>query len=163
MTGARVHRRQLLKSAAAAGAATACFAPALAQGSGPRIVIIGGGFGGAGCARALRKADPRIAVTLVETNATYTAPPQSNAVIAGLTELSHQQFGYDRVKAAGIEVGISAATAVDPEKRTVTLANGATLNYDRLVVSPGIEIRADAIPGYDRKAAEIIPPPFRNG
>ena len=65
MTGARIHRRQFLKSAAAAGAATACFAPAVAQGSGPRVVIIGGGFGGTGCARALRRADPRIAVTLV--------------------------------------------------------------------------------------------------
>src|SRR5438445_297049 len=104
MTGSSVHRRQFLKSAAAAGAATACFKPALAQGAGPRVVIIGGGFGGTGCARALRQADPKIAVTLVETNATYTAPPQSNAVIAGLMELSHQEFGYDRVKAAGIEV-----------------------------------------------------------
>src|SRR5215207_9052368 len=163
MTGARVHRRQFLKSAAAAGAAAACFAPAVAQGAGPRVVIIGGGFGGTGCARALRKADPRMAVTLVEANATYTAPPQSNAVIAGLMELSHQQFGYDRVKAAGIEVAISAATAVDPEKRTVTLASGSTLNYDRLVVSPGIDFRAGAIPGYDRKAAEIMPAAFSNG
>jgi NADPH-dependent 2,4-dienoyl-CoA reductase/sulfur reductase-like enzyme len=163
MTGARVHRRQFLKSVAAAGAATACFAPAVAQGAGPRVVIIGGGFGGTGCARALRKADPRMAVTLVETNASYTAPPQSNAVIAGLMELSHQQFGYDRVKAAGIEVAIAAAKAVDPEKRTITLANGSTLSYDRLVVSPGIDFRAGAIPGYDRKAAEIMPAAFSNG
>ena len=163
MTGARVHRRQLLKSAAAAGAAAVCFAPALAQGTGPRVVIIGGGFGGTGCARALRQADPRIAVTLVEANATYTAPPQSNAVIAGLMELNHQQFGYNRVKAAGIEVAISAATAVDPEKRTVTLANGSTLSYDRLVVSPGIDFRAGTIPGYDRTAAETMPSAFNNG
>jgi sulfide dehydrogenase [flavocytochrome c] flavoprotein chain len=162
MTGARVHRRQFLKSAAAAGAVVSCFAPALAQGARPRVVIIGGGFGGTGCARALHKADPRLTVTLVETNATYTAPPQSNAVIAGLTELDHQQFGYDRVKAAGIDVVISAATGVDPDKRTVTLANGLTLNYDRLVVSPGIEFRAGAIPGYDRKAAEIMPAAFSN-
>src|SRR3954471_24305415 len=163
MTGARVHRRQFLKSAATAGAATACFAPAIAQGAGPRVVIIGGGFGGTGCARALRNADPRIAVTIVETNATYTAPPQSNAVIAGLMELSHQQFGYDRVKASGVDVIIAAATAVDPEKRTVTLANGSTLlAYDRLVVSPGIEFRAGAIPGYDRSAAEAMPAAFNN-
>src|SRR3954471_17598330 len=156
MTGARVHRRQFLKSAAAAGAAVVCFAPAIAQGSGPRIVIIGGGFGGAGCARALRKADPRIAVTLVEANATYTAPPQSNAVIAGLMELSRQQFGYDRVKAAGIEGAISAATAVVSAKQTVALASGSTLSYARLVVSPGIDFRMGAIPGYDRKATEIM-------
>src|ERR1044071_2092734 len=131
MTGTRVHRRQCLKPAAAAGAATACFAPALAQGAGPRVVIIGGGFGGTGCAPALRQADSRKALTPGETNAAHTAPPQSNAVIAGLIDLSHQQFGYDKVKAAGIDVVISAATAIDPAKRTVTLANGSALNYDR--------------------------------
>ena len=72
----------------------------LAQGLGPPVVVIGGGFGGAGCARALRKADPRIVVTLVEANATYTALPHSNAVIGGLAELSQQQFGYDKIKSA---------------------------------------------------------------
>ncbi len=163
MTRIRVHRRQFLKSAAAAGAATACFKPALAQGAGPRVIIIGGGFGGTGCARALRKADPKINVTLVETNATYTAPPQSNAVIAGLMDLSHQEFGYDKVKAAGIDVIIAAATAVDPEKRTVTLAGGSTLlAYDRLVVSPGIDFRPGFVPGYDRSAAEAMPAAFNN-
>jgi sulfide dehydrogenase [flavocytochrome c] flavoprotein subunit len=162
MTRIRIHRRQFLKSAAAAGAAATCFAPAVAQGAPPRVVIIGGGFGGTGCARALRNADPKIGITLVETNATYTAPPQSNAVIAGLMELNHQEFGYDRVKAAGIEVAISAATAVDPEKRTVALGNGTTLNYDRLVVSPGIEFRAGFVQGYDRIAAETMPAAFNN-
>ncbi|AMN39391.1 NAD(P)/FAD-dependent oxidoreductase [Rhodoplanes sp. Z2-YC6860] len=156
-------RRQFLKSAAAIGAATACFKPALSQGAGPRVVIIGGGFGGTGCARALRNADPKINITLIETNATYTAPPQSNAVIAGLMELSHQEFGYDKVKAAGIDVINAAATAVDPEKRTVTLANGATLlAYDRLVVSPGIDFRAGFVQGYDRAAAETMPAAFNN-
>jgi NADPH-dependent 2,4-dienoyl-CoA reductase/sulfur reductase-like enzyme len=152
-----------LKSAAAVGAATACFTPALAQGAGPRVIIIGGGFGGTGCARELRNADPKINVTLVETNATYTAPPQSNAVIAGLMDLSHQEFGYDKVKAAGIDVINAAATAVDPEKRTVTLANGSTLlAYDRLVVSPGIEFRSSFVSGYDRSAAEAMPAAFNN-
>ena len=80
-------------------------------------MVIGGGFGGASCARALRKADPHIAVTLVEANATYTALPHSNAVIAGLAELSQQQFGYDKIKSAGIAVALSAATAIDPDKR----------------------------------------------
>ena len=142
------HRRQFLKRAAAVAAAFP--APALAQGAGPPVVVIGGGFGGASCARALRKADPRIAVTLVEANATYTALPHSNAVIGGLAELSHQQFGYDKIKSAGVTVALSAATAIDPDKRTVTLADGTTLDYDRLVVSPGIDFRSGAIQGYDR-------------
>ena len=161
MTGACVHRRRFLKLAAATAATIP--APALSQGRGPRVVIIGGGFGGASCARALRKADPRIAVTLVETNAIYTAPPQSNAAIAGLVELKHQQFGYERIKAAGIDVAIGAATAVDPGKRMVTLAGGPTLSYDRLVVSPGIDFRAGAIPGYDRKAAQLMPAAWNDG
>ncbi len=99
----------------------------------------------------MRKADPRIAVTLVEANATYTALPHSNAVIGGLVELSHQQFGYDKIKSAGVNVALSAATAIDPEKRTVTLADGTKLNYERLVVSPGIDFRSGAIQGYDRR------------
>ena len=95
---ARVHRRQLLQAAAAGAAAAAFPAPMLAQGAGPPVVVIGGGFGGASCARALRKADPRIAVTLVEANATYTALPHSNAVIGGLVDLKHQQSPPRRVR-----------------------------------------------------------------
>src|SRR5258707_548087 len=139
MTETRAHRRQFLKSTAAGAAAALFPAPILAQGAGPRVVVIGGGFGGASCARALRQADPRIAVTLVEANATYTALPHSNAVLAGLVELKQQQFGYDKVKSAGVTVALSAATAIDPAARTVTLADGTKLSYERLVVSPGIE------------------------
>ena len=135
----------------------------LAQGAGLPVVVIGGGFGGASCARALRKADPRIAVTLVEANATYTALPHSNAVIGGLVELSHQQFSYDRIKSAGVNVALSAATAVDPEKRVVTLADGTKLNYERLVVSPGIDFRSGAIQGYDRAAMDVMPPAYNDG
>ena len=135
----------------------------LAQGAGPTVVVIGGGFGGTSCARALHKADPRIAVTLVEANATYTALPHSNAVIGGLVELSHQQFGYDKIKGAGVTVALSAATAVDPEKRTVTLADGTKLSYERLVVSPGVDFRAGSIQGYDRAAMEIMPPAYNDG
>jgi sulfide dehydrogenase [flavocytochrome c] flavoprotein chain len=163
MTAARATRRQFLKAAAAGGAAFSFPAPLTAQGSGPPVVVIGGGFGGASCARALRKADPRLAVTLVEANATYAALPHSNSVIAGLTELVQQQFGYDKIKSAGVTIALSAANAVDPAARTVTLANGAKINYERLVVSPGIEFRAGAIQGYDRAAAELMPPAYNDG
>jgi len=111
MTGTRTTRRQFLKSAAASAIAAAFPAPMIAQGAGPSVVVIGGGFGGASCARALRKANPRLAVTLVEARATYTALPHSNAVIGGLTELTHQQFSYDRIKSAGVNVMLSPATA----------------------------------------------------
>ena len=160
---ARVDRRQLFKAAAASAAAAAFPAPALAQSSGPRVVIVGGGFGGASCARALRKADPRIAVTLIEANPVYTAPPLSNAVIAGLIDLKHQQFGYDAIKRDGVMVEHTNVTAIDPATRSLTLANAGKLAYDKLVLSPGVDFRWDAIRGYDRAAAEIMPHAWNDG
>src|SRR5215468_1602016 len=92
-------RRQFLVSGASAAAASTLFAaPALGQAA-PRVIVIGGGFAGASAARALKKADPRIAVTLVEANRTFTACPFSNLVLGGLRSLNQQQFGYDKVAA----------------------------------------------------------------
>jgi len=157
MTRTPATRRTFLKSMAASAAVFAT--PALAQGAGPRVLVIGGGFAGATCARALRRADPRLRVTLMEANATFTACPRSNAVIAGLHELNAQQFGYDGLFRDGITVMIMTAVAVDPASRRVTLRNGSTqlsVDYDRLVLAPGIDFRWDAIQGYDQKAAEQI-------
>jgi NADPH-dependent 2,4-dienoyl-CoA reductase/sulfur reductase-like enzyme len=160
---ARGNRRHYLKAAAASAAAAAFPAPLFAQNSGPRVVIVGGGFGGASCARALRKADPRIVVTLIEANAVYTAPPMSNAVIAGLIDLKHQQFGYDAIKRAGVRVEHATVAAIDPQTRSVTLTNAGKLTYDKLVLSPGIDFRWDAIRGYDRAATEIMPHAWNDG
>src|SRR6202521_1142451 len=66
-----------------------------------RIVVIGGGFGGAACARALRRIDAKLQVTLIEPNKVFTACPFSNEVIAGLREIEAQQFSYDRIVAEG--------------------------------------------------------------
>ena len=100
----------------------------------PRVVIVGGGFAGASCARALKKAEPRIAVTLVESSAAFTACPFSNAVIAGLRDLKAQQFTYENVVAAGIALARTTATAVDPQKRMVTLADGSRVRDRKSVV-----------------------------
>ncbi|PYM27833.1 MAG: cytochrome C, partial [Candidatus Rokuibacteriota bacterium] len=153
-------RREFLKLGLAASTALIPL-PTFAQGAPARVVVVGGGFAGATSARALRQADPRIAVTLVEANATFTACPFSNAVIGGLRELSAQQFTYDRVAADGIVVARTTATAVDAQARTVTLADGARLSYDRLVLAPGIDIRWGALPGYDEAAAAEIPHAWR--
>src|SRR5207253_4516034 len=117
----RASRREFLKLGVAAAAALVPL-PAIAQGAASRVVVVGGGFAGASCARALRQADPRIAVTLVEPSATFTACPFSNAVIAGLRELRAQQFTYERVAANGIVIARTTATAVDAPARSVTLA-----------------------------------------
>jgi NADPH-dependent 2,4-dienoyl-CoA reductase/sulfur reductase-like enzyme len=154
-------RRQFLRLAAASAALWP--APALAQSAGPRVVVVGGGFGGASCARALRQLDPRVAVTLVEASATFTACPLSNAVIGGLRELSAQQFTYARVAAAGITLVPATATAVDPAAKSVTLADGTRLPYDRLVLAPGIDIRWGALPGYDEAAAAVMPHAWKAG
>jgi len=160
----RPNRRNVLKSTMAAAASAAILSPAVrAQSAGARVVVIGGGFGGATCARALRKADPRMAVTLVEQNRSYTASPMSNAVIAGLREPAEQQFGYDKLAAEGIEIAFAAATAIDPQARSVTLGAGQTLAYDRLVLSPGIDFRWDAIAGYDEAASARVPHAYRGG
>jgi sulfide dehydrogenase [flavocytochrome c] flavoprotein subunit len=159
----KVGRRQFLKLGAATATTLLLPAPLRAQQPGPRVVVVGGGFAGASCARALRQTDPRIGVTLVEANATYAACPFSNAVIGGLRELSAQQFTYDRVAADGIVIARGTATGVDTQLRSVTLADGARLSYDRLVLAPGIDIRWGALPGYDEAAAERMPHAWRAG
>jgi sulfide dehydrogenase [flavocytochrome c] flavoprotein subunit len=150
-------------SVAAAAAAALPPRPARAQASGPRVVVVGGGFAGASCARALRHANPRIAVTLVEPNATFIACPFSNAVIVGLRELPAQQFTYEHVAADGITIARTTATAVDATAKTVALADGARLAYDRLVLAPGIDIKWGALPGYDEAAAASMPHAWRAG
>ena len=148
MTRKRSSRREFLASAASAATASALLpAPALAQAA-PRVVVIGGGFAGASAARALKGADPRIAVTLVEAGRTFTACPFSNLVIGGLRDLKAQQFGYDKVAADGIQIAFTAATRVDAQARNVTLEGGSTLAYDRLVLAPGIDLNWNGAARY---------------
>lgn len=156
-------RRTFIKASAAAALAPS-IAPSVAwaQGAG-RVVVIGGGFAGATCARAIRRLDPKIAVTLVEPNPVFTACPFSNGVLVSLRDLLQQQFGYDGVKRDGVVVAQTAATAVDGAARSVTLADGNTLSYDRLVMAPGIDINWTALPGYTEAAAEIMPHAWKAG
>ena len=133
-------------------------APALAQAQ-PKVVVIGGGFGGASAARALQRLG--LGVTLVERSATYTACPFSNAVIAGLRPMERQRFGYGALRTEGIAVIHQAAVGV--EDRAVRLADGGVLAFDRLLLSPGIELRFDALPGYDEAAAERLPHAWQAG
>ena len=163
MTAHRTSRRDFLKTAVAGASAAVLPLPAIAQGAGGRVVVVGGGFGGATCARFIRRIDPHIAVTLVEASPTFTACPFSNLVIVGLRDLKAQEFGYDKLAADQVTVQISPATAIDTQGRNVTLGNGASLPYDRLVLSPGIDIRWDGLPGYTEAAAERMPHAWKAG
>ena len=155
-------RRDVVRGITTTVAGLAFPSPSLAQ-SAARVVVIGGGFGGAGCARALRRINDKMQVTLVEPSRTFVACPFSNEVVAGLRDLDAQQFGYDRIAADGVAVIAQAAASVDPQKRTVGLAGGTTLAYDRLVLAPGIDLRFDALPGYDEAAAAKMPHAWKAG
>ena len=155
-------RRDFLKAMGATSAALFPL-PAFAQGSAGRVIVVGGGFAGATCARALKRLDPRLSVTLVEETETFTACPFSNNVIAGLRDLKEQQFGYEKIAADGVDLAFTVASGVDPQGRTVTLTNGARMSYDRLVLAPGVDLRWDAIPGYDEAAADRMPHAWKAG
>lgn len=152
-------RRHFLKLTAAASLAPSVVS---AQGAG-RVVVIGGGFGGATAARTLKALEPKLAVTLIEPNPVYTSCPFSNSVLADLRQISQQEFRYNGVKRAGVTVAETSATAVDADAKTVMLADGSKLQYDRLVMSPGIDFNWSALPGYDEAAAQKMPHAWKAG
>jgi len=157
-----VTRRNVVRGIAASVASLTLPCPSIAQ-SAARIAVVGGGFGGASCVRALKRIDPKLQVTLIEPNRTFTACPFSNEVIAGLRDIEAQRFSYDRIIAEGVTVIAQTAVKIDPQTRMVGLADGQSLGYDRLVLAPGIDIRFDALPGYDEEAAARMPHAWKAG
>jgi NADPH-dependent 2,4-dienoyl-CoA reductase/sulfur reductase-like enzyme len=129
-----------------------------------RIVVVGGGFGGATCAKYLRRADPGLDVTLVEPHRQFVTCPFSNAVLVGLRDLASVTYTYDGLhQHYGIRLVHATATALDPVGHQVTLDDGSTLTYDRLVLSPGVEIQWGALEGYDAAAGERFPHAWHAG
>jgi len=155
-------RRTFVRGLAATATSLALPHHARAQDA-ARIVVIGGGFAGAACARALKRIDPKLDVTLVELSPIFTACPFSNEVIAGLRDIEAQQFSYDRIAADGVGVAAQAAAKIDSAARLVTLADDTTLRYDRMVLAPGIDLNFDALPGYDEAAAVKMPHAWKAG
>src|ERR1700692_4449961 len=155
-------RRNVVRGIVATTTSLAFPCPSRAQ-SATRIVVIGGGCGGAACARALRRIDAKLQVTLVEPNKIFTACPFSNEVIAGLRAMEAQQLNYHGIAPAGVSVIAQAAVKIDPQARTVGLADGTSLAYDRLVLAPGIDLRFDALPGYDEATAAKMPHAWKAG
>ena len=121
-------------------------------GTAGRVVVVGGGFSGATAAKYIRLWAPDIAVTLVERNAQFVSCPMSNLVLGGNARIEDLTIGYDGLRKHGVRVLRDDAVAVDAGARQVRLASGSVLQYDRLVVAPGIDFIPDAIPGL--KSAE---------
>lgn len=128
-----------------------------------RVVVVGGGFGGAACARALKRAQGDLQVILIEPNAVFTSCPFSNEVIAGLRDLEAQQFGHDKLADEGVTVINQAVTTIEPQQRRIMTADGVALPFDRLVLSPGIDFHFEALPGYDETASERMPHAWKAG
>jgi sulfide dehydrogenase [flavocytochrome c] flavoprotein chain len=128
-----------------------------------RVVVIGGGFGGATAARFVHAIDPMLDVVLVEANPDYTACPFSNEVLVGLRDIAAQHFDYRAVGSNGVRLVHAAATAIDPAAKRVSLADGSAIPYDRLILAPGIELDFAALPGYDEAAAERMPHAWKAG
>ncbi|MGA1633491.1 MAG: FCSD flavin-binding domain-containing protein [Gemmobacter sp.] len=160
MTATALTRRHLIGTALAAPLVLGRPAAAAA---GARVAVVGAGFAGASCARALRRIAPEIAVTLIEPEAQIVTCPFSNLVIAGMAEIGSVSHGLDGLRAAGIEVIADRAIGADAGKGKLTLAGGGEVGFDRLVVAPGIDLRFDAIAGYDAAAAEIMPHAWKAG
>lgn len=162
MTTRPMTRRTAVLGITAATATLARPSVLRAQSTG-RVVVVGGGFGGAACARALKHAQGDLQVILIEPNAVFTSCPFSNEVIAGLREIEAQQFSHDKLVAEGITVIGQTVTTIAPQQRSVMTADGVALPYDRLVLSPGIDFHFEALPGYDDAASEKMPHAWKAG
>lgn len=145
-------RRQLLQTSLALASTPslvlsqvwAANAPAKAQ-----VVVIGGGYGGATAAKYVRMfSNYKIHVVLIEPQTQFISCPMSNLVIGGSKSLSDITSAYDALSSKhGVTVVRDKATAIDPQTKTVSLQNGARISYDKLVLSPGVDMVFDSIEG----------------
>lgn len=152
-----ISRREFMQWTAAAGATALAGCATTGSGS-ARVVVIGAGFGGAAAAKYVKMWSPDIDVTVVERDAGFISCPISNLVLAGNTTMNEISRDYSGLANRGINVVRDSAVAIDPVAKTVRLAGGNTLNYDRLIVSPGVEFLYNTIPGLNNAAAQIQVP-----
>ncbi len=156
-------RRSFLALAGAASLAAPFGAhAAVASAAHPRVVVVGGGFGGATAAKYLRRFDRDLRVTLIERDQRYITCPFSNAVLAGLRGIDSLSRDYAGLRAQGVKVLHAAVEAIDPVKRRITLDSGAKLEYDKLVLSPGIEFKWGA-QEYHEADAQRAPHAWKAG
>ncbi|WP_374326542.1 FCSD flavin-binding domain-containing protein [Azonexus sp.] len=149
-------RRDFLKMSAAAGAMASLYGCTAGTKAGGHVVVVGGGYGGATIAKYLRMwSQGGVQVTLVERNPTFISCPISNLVIGGDKTMEDITVSYDNLRNKwGVRVVQDEVLGVDAGKRTVTLAKGGSLSYDRLVLSPGVDFMFEQIPGLNNATAQ---------
>lgn len=154
---------QLLGGAGIGLAGVGGFAKIAIAQAAPKIVIVGGGAGGASVAHALKRAEPKLDVTLIEVNPQYTSCFFSNLYIGGFRTFNSITHNWDGLKKLGVKVAREWATDVDTTKRIVKTAGGRTFAYDKLVLSPGIDLKYASIEGYSKETSALMPHAWQAG
>ena len=136
--------------AALPGCATSGAVPASAK-----VVVVGGGYGGATAAKYVRLLSARaVDVVLIEPNRSFVSCPISNLVVGGVRQLADITTSYDGLRAHGVNVVHDSVTAIDAARKTVRLAGGAEIRYDKLVLSPGVDLMFDSVQGLRQAQAD---------
>ena len=159
----KLNRRDFVKVAGAATAVGLVGAPHLALGATQKVVIVGGGTGGATAAKYIKMADSSIDVTVIEPNKEYITCYLSNEVLGGERTLDSLKVGYDGLKAHGINVVHDTATGIDAEKKVVKTADGTEYGFDRCIVAPGVQLLYDKVEGYSEEASQKLPHAWKAG
>jgi len=167
MTGINTVRRRVL-GAIGAGSVISALGPisfpAVANGGAGRVVVVGGGFGGATAAKYIKRFNPSVDVTLVEASERFYTCPFTNLYFGGLRDFESVGHGFGELRDRyGVNVVHARAEDVDTSRHRLRLAGGDSLPYDKLVLSPGIDIRWGALEGYDEAAAEMAPHAWQAG
>ncbi len=155
----KTNRRTFLKASGATTAAVGVSAitgcASIGGTTGPKVVIVGGGYGGATAAKYIKMWGPNIDVTLVERNAEFISCPISNLVLGGSQTMKDITVSYDALqKKYGVKILRGEATGVDVEKKVVRMANGDAISFDRVILSPGVDFMYDQIPALNNAAAQ---------
>ena len=128
-----------------------------------RVVVVGGGYGGAIAAKYIKLMDPDVQVRLIERDKRYVSCPLSNEVLSGDRDLDSLTFDYKGLAKRGVTVVRDDVVSVDPARKSVKGKSGNLYKYDKLVLSPGVDFRWEAIEGYDTAVAERIPHAWKAG
>ena len=160
-----LNRRKFIKLLAGTGAGVSMsgLIGACSKPSSGRVVVVGGGFGGSTCAKYLHRFDSNLDITLIEPSTRFLTCPFSNLVISGMQGMDSISHDYAAQTKRGVKVVHARVQEVDADSKKITLDNGKELEYDRLVLSPGIDFKWEEVNGMEAADAETIPHAWRAG